>query len=663
MHLLIVIHDYIDNISAELQSQGIYDQRDVENVASNDLYVSQFIRESETIQDAADRLHEALKFRCEIKVRDITEESLPREAWEAGGIFYHNTDKDGRRILWFKVKLHKKDAARLIFVKRFIMYHFETTYNESPEEQIVVLFDMSGAGISNLDMEMIKFVITSFKIYYPKLLGFMLIYEMPWLFNAAWKVIKTWLSPEAVKKIKFVTKSDVQEYIDKDQLPEHMGGTDQYKYVYIPPEERDPIDDCEEDKSLAKKKQVTFADQSMTMYRSFNGETKEDMNNSADNQSQSTKPSIKPQIHRKEHSEDNAFVGRLLTIWYVYITEHSEDNAFVVRLLTIWYVYITEHSEDNAFVGRLLTIWYVYITEHSEDNAFVGRLLTIWYVYITEHSEDNAFVGRLLTIWYVYITEHSEDNAFVGRLLTIWYVYITEHSEDNAFVGRLLTIWYVHITEHSEDNAFVGRLLTICPADELVFTSDEQGKDAHNTISLKNTLPYQIAFKVKTTSPEKYKVRPSSGIVKPGSTADVYVHLHQGYYSSSVDKDKFLIMAMEMTGDAPDNLMELWKSVQRENVMEHRLQCTRGSKKINASLTSDVPNGVQPTSQDRMSVLSKKIDALVESNHRLQHTVYLVMLVQLLLFIIICVLLFYTFMNPSVPVNSTVHSFCGSGLF
>jgi len=33
------------------------------------------------------------------------------------------------------------------------------------------------------------------------------------------------LSADAVKKIKFITRSDAQEYINKDQLLEHMGGT------------------------------------------------------------------------------------------------------------------------------------------------------------------------------------------------------------------------------------------------------------------------------------------------------------------------------------------------------------------------------------------------------------------------------------------------------
>ena len=42
---------------------------------------------------------------------------------------------------------------------------------------------------------------------------------------AAWKVIKQWLSAEAASRIKFVTKGNVQDYINADNLPVHMGGT------------------------------------------------------------------------------------------------------------------------------------------------------------------------------------------------------------------------------------------------------------------------------------------------------------------------------------------------------------------------------------------------------------------------------------------------------
>ena len=42
---------------------------------------------------------------------------------------------------------------------------------------------------------------------------------------AAWKIVKTWLGPEAVSKLKFSSRSEVQMFIDPEYLPLHMGGT------------------------------------------------------------------------------------------------------------------------------------------------------------------------------------------------------------------------------------------------------------------------------------------------------------------------------------------------------------------------------------------------------------------------------------------------------
>lgn len=42
---------------------------------------------------------------------------------------------------------------------------------------------------------------------------------------AIWKVIKTLLTAEQQKRVIFVNKNSVQQYIDKEQLLVHMGGT------------------------------------------------------------------------------------------------------------------------------------------------------------------------------------------------------------------------------------------------------------------------------------------------------------------------------------------------------------------------------------------------------------------------------------------------------
>lgn len=44
--------------------------------------------------------------------------------------------------------------------------------------------------------------------------------------------------------------------------------------------------------------------------------------------------------------------------------------------------------------------------------------------------------------------------------------------------------------------AYSGICNDCSPAEELKFVTDEDGKDAHDVIYLKNTLPYPIAYKV-----------------------------------------------------------------------------------------------------------------------------------------------------------------------
>lgn len=43
--------------------------------------------------------------------------------------------------------------------------------------------------------------------------------------SAIWKIVKGWLNPRAVAKIKFVNKNTILEFVDADQLLEEFGGT------------------------------------------------------------------------------------------------------------------------------------------------------------------------------------------------------------------------------------------------------------------------------------------------------------------------------------------------------------------------------------------------------------------------------------------------------
>lgn len=50
----------------------------------------------------------------------------------------------------FQVAKNKKDPSNIDSVKKFIAWWIDKTYKKTPENSIVVLFDMTGAGLSNM---------------------------------------------------------------------------------------------------------------------------------------------------------------------------------------------------------------------------------------------------------------------------------------------------------------------------------------------------------------------------------------------------------------------------------------------------------------------------------------------------------------------------------
>ncbi|KAJ7962115.1 vesicle-associated protein 1-1-like [Quillaja saponaria] len=89
-----------------------------------------------------------------------------------------------------------------------------------------------------------------------------------------------------------------------------------------------------------------------------------------------------------------------------------------------------------------------------------------------------------------------------------------------------------------------GELLSIEPR-ELQFPF-ELRKQISCSLQLSNKTDNHVAFKVKTTNPKKYCVRPNTGVVLPRSTCDVIVTM-QAQKEMPADmqcKDKFLLQSV-----------------------------------------------------------------------------------------------------------------------
>ncbi|XP_043556500.1 motile sperm domain-containing protein 2 isoform X2 [Chiloscyllium plagiosum] len=404
-----------------------YDSRDVERLKQDDGWVDSYLQwRHNNVDDTLKMIDDSFQWRKEFSVHDLSESNLPRWTFETGAVYLHGYDKEGNKMFWFRVKLHVKDAKTALDKKKYVAFWLERYAKREQGKPLTVVFDLTETGLSNIDLDFVKFIINCFKIYYPKYLSKMIIYEMPWIMNAAWKIIKSWLGPEAVNMLKFTHKADVQEYINTEYLPAHMGGIDPFKYSYPPL----PDDDFQ-----------------------------------------------------------------------------------------------TPICENGPIPG---------------EDELDGK----------EKGDGDS-------------KETVDVNSIEEPL----------HKQKKVSFDDTERLDLKIKSMKKPQTVFRGPLLHISPAEDIQFGSKESG-ETKCLIVLTNVTKNPVAFKVRTTAPEKYRVKPSNGSFEPGSSLDILVSLHGGVEASP--QDRFLVMAAEMNqaaGGGPPDLSQFWKEVSRDLMMEHRLRC------------------------------------------------------------------------------------------
>ncbi|XP_051281798.1 vesicle-associated membrane protein-associated protein B/C isoform X1 [Dicentrarchus labrax] len=93
------------------------------------------------------------------------------------------------------------------------------------------------------------------------------------------------------------------------------------------------------------------------------------------------------------------------------------------------------------------------------------------------------------------------------------------------------------------------------------------------TLKLTNPTDRNVCFKVKTTAPRRYCVRPNSGIIDAGNSVNVSVMLQPfDYDPNEKSKHKFMVQSMLAPYDMTD-MEGVWKEAKPEELMDSKLRC------------------------------------------------------------------------------------------
>ncbi|CAN1333522.1 Vesicle-associated protein 1-1 [Linum perenne] len=146
-----------------------------------------------------------------------------------------------------------------------------------------------------------------------------------------------------------------------------------------------------------------------------------------------------------------------------------------------------------------------------------------------------------------------------------------------------------------------AELLSIEPL-ELKFPF-ELKKQISSSLQLSNKTDSYVAFKVKTTNPKKYCVRPNAGVVPPRSTCDIIVTM-QAQKEAPPDmqcKDKFLLQSVKAPDGSTvkDITAEMFNKESGHQVEETKLKVVYVAP---PQPPSPVPEGSEEGSSPRGSV-------------------------------------------------------------
>lgn len=156
---------------------------------------------------------------------------------EIGKTYTQGTDRFGRPVCYIHVAKHRTFDQSPKALEDFVLFQMESIrcLCAPPVEKIIMVFDMTGFGIRNMDWRCILFIVKCLEAYYPEGLHLMCIHSAPWVFHGIWKILGPMLDPVVRRKIVMTkTTDDLLVHIPKNHLVKQLGGSSGWKWEYPP---------------------------------------------------------------------------------------------------------------------------------------------------------------------------------------------------------------------------------------------------------------------------------------------------------------------------------------------------------------------------------------------------------------------------------------------
>lgn len=201
-------------------SEGDYNKEDISRLKKEDYCVTRYFKED--TQTTVSAIKGVLEWRKGYNLSELKEEDFPEEFRKSEVFKVHGKDVEDNVMIYIRVKLFKKGEFPIDDVKKYMAFLLDRVDRETRGDGWALCFDCTDAGFSNVDMELLKFVVQVLTNYFVENCRYVLIYEMPWVLTSIWKIVKSWLPQEQRDAVKFASKKEMSSFVKESELPEWL---------------------------------------------------------------------------------------------------------------------------------------------------------------------------------------------------------------------------------------------------------------------------------------------------------------------------------------------------------------------------------------------------------------------------------------------------------
>lgn len=204
----------------EQLSESDYNKHDIERLKKEDYTVSRYFKED--TQSTIEAIKSVLEWRKNYDLSDLKEEDFPEDFRKSEVFVTHGQDVEKNVMVYIRVSLFKKGEHPIEDVKKYLAFLLDRVDRQTKGDGWALCFDCTDAGISNVDMELLKFVVQALTNYFVENCRYVLIFEMPWILSSIWKIVKSWLPQEQRDAVKFASKKEMPSFVQDSELPDFL---------------------------------------------------------------------------------------------------------------------------------------------------------------------------------------------------------------------------------------------------------------------------------------------------------------------------------------------------------------------------------------------------------------------------------------------------------